>query len=331
MATRGGADPHFAVSGRASPQAHLGQDTPQQSDDCAIKSYFPQVLQWFPDIRTNLVCDFLLRWPSLSALRRVRRVTLESFFLEHNSVRRKTLERRIKAIKERVPLVTDRAVLTSSVLMVKALAAQMKTTIAAITEFDAEIKQLCAQHQDFDIFTSLPGAGSVYASRLLAELGTDRQRWRSAAEVACYSGIAPVMERSGQSTWVSWRYFCPKFLRQTFHEYAGESIRLSFWARAYYQSQRAKGKSHQAEALIEMHTMELNRLSSGVPTTEVRDSIESVISHLEDQIKRTEKLIQKHINNHLQLKAERDLLLSIPGLGEATIARLDERDQLPPI
>src|SRR5215218_7560379 len=62
------------------------------------------------------------------------------------------------------------------------------------------------------------------------------------------SGVAPVMERSGQSCWVRWRYFCPKFLRQTFHEYAGESIRHSFWARAYYESQRAKGKSHHAAA-----------------------------------------------------------------------------------
>lgn len=54
------------------------------------------------------------------------------------------------------------------------------------------------------------------------------------------------MERSGQSCRIRWRYFCPKFLRQTFHEYAGESIRHSFWARAYYEQQRAKGKSHHA-------------------------------------------------------------------------------------
>jgi transposase len=68
--------------------------------------------------------------------------------------------------------------------------------------------------------------------------------------------------------------------------------------------------------------MELNRLSSGLSTPEVRDSIERLINHLEEQLKRTEKLIQKHINNHPQLKADRDLLLSIPRLGEATIARL---------
>ena len=96
------------------------------------------------------------------------------------------------------------------------------------------------------LFESLPGAGAVYASRLTAALGSDRGRWRSVDELTCLAGVAPVIERSGQSCWVRWRYFCPKFLRQTFVEYAGESIRHSFWARAYYESQRAKGKSHHA-------------------------------------------------------------------------------------
>jgi transposase len=76
--------------------------------------------------------------------------------------------------------------------------------------------------------------------------GSDRERWASADEVARFSGIAPVIERSGKSCRVRWRYFCPKFLRQSFVEYAGESVRHSFWARAYYEQQRAKGKSHQA-------------------------------------------------------------------------------------
>lgn len=211
-----------------------------------LKCYFPQVLDWFPSIRTALVCDFLLRWPSLDALRRVRRETLLRFFRAHHSLRKETLEKRVEAITEAVPLVTDRTVIASSVLMVKALASQMQTTLCAIKEFDSEIAALCAVNEDFALMKSLPGAGPNYAARLVVALGTDRQRWQSADEVARFSGIAPVMERSGKSCRVRWRYFCPKFLRQSFHEYAGESIKHSFWARAYYDAQRAKGKSHQA-------------------------------------------------------------------------------------
>lgn len=211
-----------------------------------LKCYFPQVLEWFPDIRTTLVCDFLLRWPSLNTLHKVRRETLSKFFRAHNSVRKDTLDKRVDAIKQAVPLVSDRAVIASSVLMIKALALQMKTTLSAVAEFDSEIAALCAVNQDFALLKSLPGAGQNYAARLVVALGADRERWQSADELAQLSGIAPVIERSGKSCRVRWRYLCPKFLRQSFHEYAGESVRHSFWARAYYEQQRAKGKSHQA-------------------------------------------------------------------------------------
>ena len=94
------------------------------------------------------------------------------------------------------------------------------------------------------------------------------------------------------------------------------------WMPAPVEVRELQALVRRLDALIEMHTMESNRSSSGVSTTEVRDSIESLISHLDEQIKRTEKLIRKHINKHPQLRADRDLLLSIPGLGEATVARL---------
>lgn len=76
------------------------------------------------------------------------------------------------------------------------------------------------------------------------------------------------------------------------------------------------------DSLIEIHTAELNRLSSGVTSAAVQASLQSVIKSLEAEIKRTEKLIGKHIKNHPRLKEDHDLLLSIPGIGEATTARL---------
>lgn len=101
-----------------------------------------------------------------------------------------------------------------------------------------------------------------------------------------------------------------------------QTQRPQLWAPAPPEVRALQALVRRLDSLIEMHTMESNRLSSGVSTAEVKLSIESLISHLEEQIKRTEKLIGKHINNHPQLKADRDLLLSIPGLGEATVARL---------
>ena len=96
----------------------------------------------------------------------------------------------------------------------------------------------------FSLLYPAQGKSMRHGSR--AAMGSKRERWASADELLCFSGVAPVIERSGKSSWTRWRYFCPKFTRQAFVEYAGESIRHSKWAGAFYLSQKAKGKSHQA-------------------------------------------------------------------------------------
>jgi transposase len=211
-----------------------------------LKGYFPQVLDWFEDIRTQLVCDFLARWPQLSDLQRARPATINQFLRSHHSTSQATNARRLAEIKSALPLTNDAAVVTASVLNVKVLTAQMKTVIAAISEYDRHIEALCLTHEDYQLFAALPGAGLIHAARLTAALGSDRSRWQSPDELLCFSGIAPIIERSGKLFRIRWRYFCPKFFRQTFHEFAAQSIQDSFWARAYYYSQRAKGKDHHA-------------------------------------------------------------------------------------
>jgi hypothetical protein len=54
-----------------------------------------------------------------------------------------------------------------------------------------------------------------------------------------------VLKRSGDSKTVHMRYRCAKFIRQTFVEWAGQTVPKSFWARAFYDQQRAKGATHQ--------------------------------------------------------------------------------------
>ena len=211
-----------------------------------LKGYFPQVLDWFEDIRTQLVCDFLARWPQLSLLQRARSATINQFLRSHHSTSKATNARRLAEIKSALPLTNDAVVITSSVLNAKVLVAQMKTVLAAISEYDRHIEALCLTHEDFQLFAALPGAGLIHAARLTAALGSDRSRWQSPDELLCFSGVAPIIERSGKQFRIRWRYFCPKFFRQTFHEFAAQSIQGSFWARAYYYSQRAKGKDHHA-------------------------------------------------------------------------------------
>ena len=76
------------------------------------------------------------------------------------------------------------------------------------------------------------------------------------------------------------------------------------------------------DALHGMHTQEANRLAAGVAVIAVRVSIEAVLASLDAQITRVQQLIRDHFDQHPGLRAQRDLLTTIPGIGDATAAVL---------
>ena len=153
---------------------------------------------------------------------------------------------RLDAIRAATPLTEDLGVIAPCHLQVLVLTEQLRTTLHAIERFDREIAQLAPRLPDYALFQDLPGAGPHLAPRLLAAFGEDRRRFQHADELQKYAGIAPVTERSGKKCWVHWRWQCPTFVRQTFVEWAGQTINKSFWAAAYYRQQRDKGSSYQA-------------------------------------------------------------------------------------
>lgn len=76
------------------------------------------------------------------------------------------------------------------------------------------------------------------------------------------------------------------------------------------------------DALQGMRTQELNRRAAGPTVADVRASIEAVVAHLEAQIAQVQQLIRDHLDRYPGLRAQRDLLVTIPGIGEATAAIL---------
>lgn len=211
-----------------------------------LKQYFPQALDWVGDLASFQGCDFLMRWPDLAAVQRVRKSTLRTFYQQHNCRKASVIDERIQQIASALPLTSDPAIVGPLSLSVHTYAMQLRVVLDAVQAFDTRIAQVFAQHPDHLLFESFPGAGAVCAPRLAAAFGTDRSRWQSATELQSHSGIAPVTERSGKSLWVHHRLACPKFVKQTFHEFADQSIRFSEWARAYYDQQRGRGNDHHA-------------------------------------------------------------------------------------
>jgi transposase len=212
----------------------------------ALKHYYPQVLDWFDHIDTPLFCAFLRQWPTLAQVKRARKNTLETFFHHHNMRFPQVLEDRLAAIKTAMPLTLDEAIIIPYRLQAQVLIEQLSVTLEGIKQFDQAIEKIACQHPDYALFRSLPGAGPSLAPRLLVAFGEQRDRYPSAADLQKYAGVAPVTERSGKKHWVHWRWECPTFLRQTFTEWAAQTINKSFWAGQYYRQQRAKGSTYQA-------------------------------------------------------------------------------------
>lgn len=211
-----------------------------------LKIYFPQMLDWFERLDTELVCALLEHWPTLEELQKVPPARLRTFFQKYHCRDKELIERRIVAIRQAIPAIRDRAVIEAKSTVVKVIVQLIRSLVEGIANLDEKVEEAATAHPDFFIFDSLPGAGAALAPRLLAAFGSQRERYSNAGEVQSYSGIAPVMERSGKKQWVHFRVACPKFLRQSFHEWAGHSIMYSVWARSYYQQLRSRGQGHHA-------------------------------------------------------------------------------------
>lgn len=210
----------------------------------ALKAYFPQALTLLDEqLGSRMAADFLRRWPTLAAAQKAKPATRQRFFYGHNSRSDKLLAEREQLLKTAQPLTTDPAIVNAYGLLVQALATSLAALVAAVAEYDRQIARLFAVHALAPVFTGLPGAGRALAPRLLAAFGTQPDRFATADALACYAGTAPVTVRSGQSCQVHWRWARPKFLHQSFVEFAKASVRSCAWAHCYFDHHVALGHS----------------------------------------------------------------------------------------
>jgi Transposase/Transposase IS116/IS110/IS902 family len=211
-----------------------------------LKQYFPVAVDLFEAVgmKSDIALNFLSRWQTMHELRRAKTHTVRSFFYAHNSRSQSLIEKRLQQIGAALEVTDDPALIEPMVLMTKCLVGQLRQFNQTINEFDRKIKGVFKSHPDHFLFEALPGAGEKLAPRLLSLFGSDRSRWPDAADIQKYSGIAPVIERSGKSLWVHRRLSRPIFICQSFHEFAQQSTRFSSWANEFYKRQREKGKSH---------------------------------------------------------------------------------------
>jgi transposase len=95
------------------------------------------------------------------------------------------------------------------------------------------------------IYLSFPGLGDVLAARVAGEIGEHIGQFGTPNALQCYAGRAPVTRRSGKSDFVVARRLAHnRYLGDAVHQWAFCSLSRSGWAREFYDSKIAAGKSH---------------------------------------------------------------------------------------
>jgi transposase len=94
------------------------------------------------------------------------------------------------------------------------------------------------------------------------------------------------------------------------------------WTPAPVEVRELQALVRRLESLHEMLQMEQNRLAAGIASQTISNAVQEHVAYLEAQIGQTKKLVREHIEQHPALKNQRDLLVSIPGIGQTTAAAL---------
>jgi len=94
----------------------------------------------------------------------------------------------------------------------------------------------------------------------------------------------------------------------------------SLWTPPAPEKRQLQEMVRRLSALIKEQTREQNRLTSGLESQVVKESIEANLEFLAAQIAKLEQQIQSHIEQHAALKRDKDLLTSIKGIGAKTAA-----------
>jgi transposase len=209
-----------------------------------LKLYFPTIIELKPtDIHAKFVVALLRKYPSLEKVQAAGRAKLRALFFATGT--KAKLETRVETLMTAKPITSDKVVINTSSRLCQCLAVQIELLNKTIKGYDAEIKLKVMQHADYDIVKELPGIGDKSCARIIASLGDDRGRYRTVEAFQAAAGIAPLTIQSGNSLKVSARWAATKYIKQTFHEYAGLSIAQCEWAKAYYDLQLSRGKSKQ--------------------------------------------------------------------------------------
>ena len=212
----------------------------------ALREFYPHALEAFgAELADRDAVAVLSIAPTPELGRRLSRSKIAS------ALRRAGRQRNVEARAEAIQTALRSEQLQAPVAVARAygsIVSSLVSLIAGLNEeiagLERELKEAFESHPDAKILRSLPGLGTVLGARVLAEFGDDRTRYGDARARKNYAGTSPITKASG-----TWRVVLARFARNArlfdaCFLWAFSALTKSEGARAYYDLQRGRGKTH---------------------------------------------------------------------------------------
>jgi transposase len=207
----------------------------------ALKAYFPQAFELFSDeLFRPIVSKFLARWPDLISLKTEKTSTIKRFYTSNGYRNVALIDQRLEIIKTSIAIEIDPSRISEYTRKVKHILERIELANRQIKELDLQMSTVFKEHENWQFFRELPGAGPSLAPRLLCAINMAPEN--NAQGMQKYFGTAPVKEKSGSRVWTHRRWNAPRFFHQTWVEWAGLSVQHSRWAKEFYEQAKARGK-----------------------------------------------------------------------------------------
>lgn len=209
-----------------------------------LNSYWPGAAALFSDVDTRISLAFLQRYPSPASAHRLGVRRMAAFCKQHGYSGRCTPEELLERLNNAAQATLGEMETKAREQGAIALARILCVLVEQIGEATRRLEAFVASCEDGPIIMSFPGAGRVRAAQILAELGSQRERFVSLEHLCAEAGVVPVTFKSGKTRAVGFRWACNHRLRAALTGLADTSRHVSAWAAHLYQEARNRGCDH---------------------------------------------------------------------------------------
>lgn len=210
-----------------------------------LENYLPLYLDLFSGRTLPILWKMIIRYPTWDSIRSAELSGIQDFLRSNCYRNPKYVERVCKKIQEYQQVIRLE---TESALSFEAI--YLAETLLKLSEKEdvliAEMKKILDNHEYGQIFLSIPGAGTLISSHLLALFGDNNQRFNCYNDAQAYFGTAPYLYESGKYRKVMMRRACNKMGRRILYQLAFSSMNHCPWVREYYDDLRKRGKRNAA-------------------------------------------------------------------------------------